>query len=421
MRSGSSLRTALAHVDEAELVALTRDLVRIPSVVRIDDAQATEAAVAEYIERWFRKQDVAVEVQPVAPGRPNVVAWIGAERRGRTLLLEGHTDVVTEGDAAEWRFAPFGGELADGRIWGRGAADMKGGLAAAMIALAALKRSEVPLAGRLVVGALVDEEGGMIGAKHLCGTPIGRALSAAVICEPEQNELCLEQRGVVWARVTVRGRMAHGAMPEAGVNPVAGLGALLAEVPGLQRRLRRLGRRSRYLQPPTVTPTVAQAPVPGVLAQPNVIPSAAQATLDVRLTPGPDEVAVRAEIDRACQAAAARVSGLKIEWHAINGFRAATRVERSEPLVQAMIAAVRQVTGRRAVFGGVPGSTDGTILRTMLGIPIVTCGPGNRLIPHQANEYVDVRELVDAARIYVASALNFLRAPETAAGAPADA
>src|SRR5205823_1433909 len=186
--------------------------------------------------------------------------------------------------------------------------------AAAMVAATAIKRSGATLNGRLVVGALVDEEGDMIGAKHLCTTAIGRELDAAIICEPEQNELCLEQRGVVWARVAIRGRMAHGAMPEAGVNPITALGALLQELPA-------------------------------------------------------------------------------IEWEPVNGFRLATRVERSEPLVRAMVAGVRQATGRRAVFGGVPGSTDGTILRMQLGIPIVTCGPGHRLIPHQADEYVEVAAL----------------------------
>ena len=104
-----------------------------------------------------------------------------------------------------------------------------------------------------------------------------------------------------------------------------------------------------------------------------------------------------------------RCPGSTISWEAVNGFRLATRVERNEPLVRAMVTGVRQATGRRAVFGGVPGSTDGTILRMELGIPIVTCGPGNRQIPHQADEYVEVDELVDAAKIYVASALNFLR------------
>jgi succinyl-diaminopimelate desuccinylase len=397
----------LSRIDEGELVGLTRDLIRIPSVVRPGDPGATEAAVAAYVERWLRREGFEVEVHEVAPGRPNVLAWVG-ETSGPSLLLEGHTDVVTEGNAAEWRYAPFGADLVDGRIYGRGSADMKSGVAAAMIAAAAIKRSGARLGGRLVVGALVDEEGDMIGAKHLCTTALGRSLTAAIICEPEQNELCLEQRGVVWARVTARGRMAHGAMPEAGVNPISALGALLREAPALERRLRRLCRRSPHLRPPTVTPTVVQSPVQGV-PQSNVIPSLAQATLDVRLTPGPDGDAVAKEIDVACQRAMDAVPGATVEWQAVNGFRLATRVERSEPLVRAMVRGVRQATGHAPRFGGVPGSTDGTILRMTLGIPIVTCGPGNRLIPHQVDEHVEVRELVDAARIYAASALNFLK------------
>jgi succinyl-diaminopimelate desuccinylase len=405
-RSGA-LQAALACINPEELVQLTRDLVRIPSVVRPDDPGGNEAAVALHVERWLSKEGFAVEVQAVAPGRPNVLAWLGEKGAGRSLLLEGHTDVVTEGNAGEWTHPPFAADVVDGKIYGRGAADMKSGLAAAMVAAAAIRRSGVELNGKLVVGALVDEEGDMLGVRHLCTTPIGRELDAAIICEPEQNELCLEQRGVVWARVRIHGRMAHGAMPEAGVNPISALGALLAEVPALEKRLRRLCRRSPHLHPPTVTPTVVRAPVEGV-PQSNVIPSAAHAVLDVRLTPGPDEKAVAAEIDAACGAVMRRMPGVTIEWQAINGFRLATRVERSEPLVRAMVAAVRQTTGKPARFGGVPGSTDGTILRMTLGIPIVTCGPGNRLIPHQVDEYVEVAQLVEAARIYVASALNFL-------------
>jgi succinyl-diaminopimelate desuccinylase len=403
-----SVPDALACIDPDELVALTRDLVRIPSVVGAGDSGATEAAVARHVESWLAKEGFEVEVHEVAPGRPNVVAWLGAKGEDKSLLLEGHTDVVTEGDAGEWTYPPFGGDLVEGRIYGRGAADMKSGLAAAMVAGAAIKRSGVAFRGRLVIGALVDEEGDMLGARHLCTTAIGQELDAAIICEPEENELCLEQRGVVWARVTIRGRMAHGAMPEAGVNPIAALGALLREAPALARRLRRLSARSRYLRPPTVTPTVVRAPVQGV-PQSNVIPSAAQATLDIRLTPGPDDVAVAREIDVACQRAMDAAPGVAIDWHPVNGYRLPTRVEPTEELVQAMVTGVRAATGRRARFGGVPGSTDGTILRMSLGIPIVTCGPGHRRIPHQVDEYVEVRELVDAAKIYVASALNFLR------------
>ncbi len=405
-----ALDRVFGQISADEVVELTRALVRIPSVYRPGETGANEAEVASFVEGWFRREGLPVEVQEVAPGRPNILSWIGEKGPGRRcLLLEGHTDVVTEGDAAEWTWPPFGGELRDGRIYGRGAADMKSGLAAAMVTLAAFKRAGVTPVGKLIVGALVDEEDGMIGVRHLVKTPAGRELDAAIICEPEENELCLEQRGVVWARIRARGHMAHGAMPEAGANPITALGALLREVPALEKQLRKLCQKSRHLKPPTVTPTIVQGPPRGVGApQSNVIPALAEMTLDVRLTPGIDAEGMRGELEALCRKAEAAVPGVKLEWEPVNAFRLATSVDKAEPIAQAMMHGVRKATGRAPRYGGVPGSTDGTILRMELGIPIVTCGPGNRLIPHQVDEYVEVQELVEAARIYAASALKYL-------------
>jgi len=408
----TALSTLLAKIDADEVVELTRALIRIPSVHRPGDPDANESRVAAFVEAWLRREGFAVIVQPVAPGRPNVIGWIGEKTPGRhSLLLEGHTDVVTEGDPADWTWPPFGAEMVDGRIYGRGAADMKSGLAAAMVAAAAFIRAGITPRGKLVVGALVDEEDGMIGVRHLVDSPIGRELDAAIICEPEENELCLEQRGVVWARFRVRGKMAHGAMPEAGINPISCLGVILREAPALERRLRRVCERSRHLRPPTVTPTVIHGPARGVgVPQSNVIPAVAELVLDVRLTPGIDADGIRTELEAVCRKAEGAVPGVKVEWEAINSFRLATRVDKSEALVQAMIGGVKAGAGRSPRYGGVPGSTDGTILRMELGIPIVTCGPGNRLIPHQVNEYVDGAEILESARIYAASALNYLEA-----------
>lgn len=403
----SAIEQILRHVQDDEVVELTRALVRIPSVVFPGDPNANEGRVAAFVERWFRREGFQVEVQEVAPGRPNVLAWLGEKANGGCLLLEGHTDVVTEGDPDEWTHLPFAAELVDGKIYGRGAADMKGGLAAAMVALAAFKRAGAIPRGKLVVGALVDEEGGMIGVRHLCRTPLGREFDAAIICEPEANEICLEQRGVVWAKIRAHGRMAHGAMPEVGVNPIGALGAVLNGVPGLQRRLRRQAERSRYLGLPTVTPTVLQAPIQGV-PQPNVIPSGAEVILDIRLTPGIDEAGIRKELETLCRSAEATRPGVKVEWEPLAPARLPTKVDKHEPVVRALDHAVRQVTGRAPRYGGVPGSTDGTILRTELGIPIVTCGPGSRLIPHQVDEFVEAKELVAAARTYAIAALYFL-------------
>ncbi len=404
------LSQVLRKIDADEVIELTRTLVRIPSVYRPGDPEGTEAKVAAFVETWLRREGFDVLVQDVAPGRPNIIGSLGEKRPGqKSLLLEGHTDVVTEGDPAEWSHPPFGADLVDGRIYGRGTADMKSGLAAAMVAAAAFRRAGVALKGKLVVGALVDEEDGMIGVRHLCQTAVGRELDAAIICEPEDNELCLEQRGVVWARFRVRGKMAHGAMPEAGVNPIAALGRLLAAAPGLERRLRKACEKSRHLRPPTVTPTIVQGPPPRVgVPQSNVIPAVAEATFDIRLTPGIGEDGIRAEIEEMCRQAAAAQPGVKIEWEPVNSFRLATRVDRSEALVEAMVRGVKQAAGRTPRYGGVPGSTDGTILRMQLGIPIVTCGPGDRLIPHQVDEFVATDQIVEAAKIYAASALNYL-------------
>src|SRR5690242_6919366 len=98
----TAVKAALACLDEPELIDLTRALIRIPSVVRPDDAGATEAAVAGHVETWLTKQGFDLEVQQVAPGRPNVISWLGENGSGKSLLLEGHTDVVTEGNPAEW-------------------------------------------------------------------------------------------------------------------------------------------------------------------------------------------------------------------------------------------------------------------------------------------------------------------------------
>ena len=183
----SALTSALARVDPDELIALTRDLVRIPSVVRPGDPTGTEAAVADHVEQWLREEGFDVEVQSVAPGRPNVLAVLGERAGGPTLLLEGHTDVATEGDPGQWSHR-LRRRYRRGPHLGRGAADMKSGWRG-HIAAAALKRSGARLAGRLVVGALVDEEAE-------CSAPstgphaARRELTAAIICEPEQR-VCL--------------------------------------------------------------------------------------------------------------------------------------------------------------------------------------------------------------------------------------
>ena len=147
--------------------------------------------------------------------------------------------------------------------------------------------------------------------------------------------------------------------------------------------------------------------------QTNVIPSGAEVVVDARLIPGLAPETVLARLEDLGRRAEATWPGLRVGVEAVAPPRPATRVDRDEPVVRALHWAMAAVTGRRPRYGGVPGSTDGTILHTEAGIPIVTCGPGNRRIPHQVDEHVEVEALHDAARAYAAASLRYLAAPPT--------
>ena len=160
------LEDVWGRIDREELIGFVRDLVGIPSVFRPGDPEGNEARAARYVADYLEGEGFEVWVEEVSPGRPNVWALWSGSRPGKTLLFEGHTDVVTEGRAEEWEYPPFGAEVVGNRIYGRGSCDTKGNLAAAVLAVKAIKDSGVPFPGRLILCHPVDEEGMMLGIKH---------------------------------------------------------------------------------------------------------------------------------------------------------------------------------------------------------------------------------------------------------------
>ena len=213
-------------VDSDELINLTSDLVRINSVW--DPAAGTsEQPAADYVFNWVQKQGFEARQEEVAPGRPNVVvSWSGGPG-SRTLMFEGHTDVVTPGDISAWRYDPFGAEIAGRRMYGRGTNDTKGNLAAMLIAMTALKRSGVKLAGTIIAGVLCDEEDQMLGVRHFIERGHADAITGAVICEPQDGLICTTQKGALRAKFTITGRMSHGAMPLSGLNTAPAVAKLI--------------------------------------------------------------------------------------------------------------------------------------------------------------------------------------------------
>ena len=400
---------AAAAVDADEVVALARDLVRIRSVWD-PKRRTTEEAAATYVAAEFRRRGLEPVVQEVAPGRPNVICdWSGSgfdAERDRTLMFEGHTDVVTEGDADAWSHPPYDGVIEDGRLYGRGSADMKGGVAAAICALDAIRSVAPDLAGRIRLGIVVDEEAMMLGIKDFIARGWADDVDGAIVCEPEENELCLFQKGAMRVNVEFRGVMAHGAMPYAGVNPVRALGAFLERSAALEAAEQERCGVHAFLGLPWITPTIVRAPVRGE-AQHNVMPERAQLALDLRTVPGQDHEALLASLEAIAAGIVSDTPGLAIDVDVFES-RPWTETPADDPLVSALEAAYPLVLERPATFGGVPGATDGTFLRATAGVPIVTVGPGDREIPHQVDEHVAIQDLIAAARLYAAAAIMYL-------------
>ena len=382
-------------MDEAELIRLARDLVRLDTRAPVPG----EAAAADFLEPYLLRRGFRVARQEVAPGRPNLIADLGAGEGG--LIFEGHTDVVAAGDVDAWRVPPFEGRVENGLLHGRGSADMKGGLAAAIAAAVAVRRALGEPRRSLRLAILCDEEGLMLGVKAFVRAGLARGFAGAIVCEPEENEVCLCQKGAMRAWVNFAGRMAHGAMPYAGANPIPAAAAFVAGLAKLERGER--GARHALLGDVYITPTVFEASAgPG---QNNVIPAACRVGLDVRTVPGVAHAALAGRIADHLRTVLRGFEGISAQLDVYED-RPATETPPDAPVVRAVEAALA-LTGQPLRHGGVPGATDGTFLWAA-GVPIVTIGPGDRAIPHQLDEHVELAALAAAARTYAAAAVLFL-------------
>ena len=400
-------KKALEFIDTQELVELTRDLVRIDSVIRPETGNTEREAVA-FVARWIERElGVKPLVEEVQPGRENVIATLDSGRPGKCLMLEGHTDVVSEGERSAWRHDPFGGEVEDGKLYGRGSCDMKAGLAVNLVAAKAILKSGAAFRGKIRLGIVCDEEGMMIGIKDFIKRGHADDVDAALVSEPEENQLCLSMKGAVRAILRVHGKMAHGAMPLTGINPNTRLARIILAFEEFETAEKRRCGKDPFLGLPSVTFTVVQAPPPGSPAQLNVMPGEAVAYLDVRTVPKQDHEALREELRAILTRLAGQDESFKADIEFIED-RPVVYMDKDEPIARVAAEVYRELTGKEPTYNGVPGATDGTFLRAWKNIPSLVNGPGPRHMPHQSDEYVEVEELFEAARLYAVTILRYL-------------
>lgn len=377
-----------AAVDTAEAVDLLRALVRAPSPNPPGDERAVQAVARAYLEAI---PGVTIEDHGVSAARPMLVATLRGRKPGCTLLFSGHVDTVPFGDG--WTRDPLGGEVEDGRLYGRGASDMKGGVAGMLVALRRLAAVRESWSGSVVVHVVPDEEpGGQQGAELLLAKGL-IAGDAAIVTEPSQLRVFRAQKGNIFAAIRVTGRSAHGSMPQHGDNAVSRAVRLAVD---LEEQLAPRLRTRRH--PLLGSATLSVNTIAGG-TRTNVVPDECVLTVDRRIVPGETLADARAELeafvgDRAeitYEHAGAAFDTPEDHW-----------------LVRAGVEAVRQVHGFDPPIGGLVGSSDARYYASGAGIPTIIVGPGSMDQAHVPDEWVDVHRLGLSVRLYRRLALSLL-------------
>jgi acetylornithine deacetylase len=349
---------------------------------------AGEAGVAALLAGWLREWSFEVDIAEVLPGRPNVVGRLRGTGGGPSLMLCGHTDVVAADPAG---FAP---EVRDGILRGRGAADMKGGLAAALEAGRRIAASGVPLAGDLLIAGCIDEEWASAGAVALAAD---HPVDAVILPEQTNLELVTEHGGFAWFEVESRGVESAGIEPDRGVDAIALLAPVLAEIGALDAELAARPRAS-YGRSSVHASTIAggtQFP-----AYPKI------ATLGVERCTLAEERWRDGEAELEAILARARAADPRFDavLRTVIG-RDGVRLAEDEPIVRALAAAARIALGREAVRRGDMGWMDSGIFAEA-GIPCIIFGPTGGQ-EHSPEEWVDLASVETCAGILEATARSF--------------
>jgi acetylornithine deacetylase len=384
-------------VAPGDVAALTRALVRVDSRNPTLVAGAPgEAAVAHLLADVLAAWGFRVEMQDAAPGRPNVVARIGAARGGRSLMFNGHLDVVGVDGMVH---PPFDAEERDGRLFGRGASDMKAGVAA-MCAAAARAAADDRLAGEIVVAAVVDEEFESLGTRALVAG--GVRTDAAVVTEPTRLAIMPAHKGFVWLDVVLRGRAAHGSRWDIGVDAIRHAGLLLAELDRIDTDV--LPAREHVL---LGRPSVHASLIEGGAGM-STYPERCLLRLERRTIPGERVTDVVAEVEAACARVRARRPTFAAEL-TVGVTQSPSDVSIGAPIVRALDAALR-ACGEAVRIDGMSAWTDAAILNDA-GIPAVCFGPGDITLAHAAEEYVIIDEIERATAVLASLARQWCGAP----------
>ncbi len=349
-----------------------------------------EAQIARYVVDFLNTAGLEARLEEVSPGRFNAIGILRGRAGGRSLMFNGHLDTVGVAGMAD----PFSARVEDGRLYGRGAQDMKGGVAAALVAAATLAK-ERPLKGDVVVAAVADEEHKSLGTRALLEEV---KTDAAIVMEPTGLEVGTAHKGFVWTEIETQGRAAHGSRPEEGLDAIAFMGRVLVEIEKLQEELK-AGPRHPLLGCGSVHASLISGG-----QELSSYPERCQLSLERRLLPGEDAATFERELGAVISRLSKQDARLRARYalvYAAEAFQTA----RESPIAQTLLGCASTFLGRNAKFGAQSFWTDAALLNKA-GIESVLFGPGGAGL-HSTVEYVSLDDVVLCAETLVECARVF--------------
>lgn len=378
--------------DSGGAIALARALVATPSVNPSLDADGSgEGEVSALVAGWLREWGFGVEEVEAAPGRPSIVGRL--ERgSGRSLLLAGHLDTV---GVADMVIDPFDPVLRDGRLWGRGSADMKGGVAAALAAARDLAAEDFN--GSLVLSLTADEEEAALGCRRVVES--GLRADGAIVCEPTGLAVMPAHKGFAWVQVDFRGQAAHGSRPERGVDAIRHAGLFLARLDELEAAL--AGRKEHPL---LGFGSIHAGTIHGGTA-PSVYPSRCRLVLERRTLPRESVPAIRSEVEYLLAELRSHVPSLDADLE-VTLYCNGSEIPRDHELVGVLSRALEDMDVEPRIEG-MSAWVEASIYNEA-GIPALCFGPGTIEDAHTADESASIEEIQAAHRVLLDTARAFL-------------
>ena len=382
------------YIDRDYLHQTLADLVRINSInPSLMPGGAGEREIAAYVTKAMQQFGMDIAQHEPMPRRISVVGTLRGTGGGKSLMLNGHVDTVGVENMSD----PFSAEIRNGKLYGRGAYDMKGSVAAMLTAVKALRDAGLSLKGDLLLAAVADEEYASLGTADIAAR---YKPDAAIVAEPTELQLALAHKGFVWLEVTTIGKAAHGSRPQLGIDANMKMGRFLHELDRLEQNL-----RTRAPHPLVGPPTLHAAMINGGREM-SVIADRCELRIERRTIPGETEKQTIGEMHALLD----RLTASDESFHAtVKSFfaREPFEVAADAPIVKAIQSAAAHVLQRQIESGGVSFWTDAALLASA-GIPTVVFGPIGAGA-HAAEEWIDLQSVEQAAAIYAQTALAYCR------------